>query len=167
MRTFAISLTAALALALPLTACGGDTTASSTSDTTTTTAPTTTDGSTTAASAAPYDIAGTWTDTDVVGANSCGLSQPAPGSSRVTPGIEIRQSGRRITLTAPPNIAGTRTVARGAMADDGTMTLTGSDGPAEVTLRLQAHGNDEISGTSRVVASGCAYNFTNTLTRSR
>ena len=114
----------------------------------------------------PFNVAGTWTDTDVVGVNSCGLSEPAAGSSRVTPGIVIEQDGNRITLTAPPNILGTRTVARGTMALDGTMILTGSDGGATIRLDLRAVSDDLINGTSQVVADGCNYNFSNSLVRS-
>jgi hypothetical protein len=114
---------------------------------------------------APFNLAGTWTDTDTVGSNSCGLPNPAPGSSRVTTGIVIEQDGNRITLTAPPNILGTRTVARGTLAADGSMTLAGSDSGSTITLNFRAVSDNEISGTSQVVAGGCTFNFSNQLVR--
>ena len=114
----------------------------------------------------PFDIAGTWTDTDVVGENSCGLPEPTPGSSRVTPGIVIEQDGNRITLTAPPNILGTQTVARGTMALDGSMILVGDDAGSTIRLDLRAVSDGLINGTSQVVTDGCTYNFSNSLVRS-
>ena len=113
----------------------------------------------------PFNVAGTWTDTDVVGANTCGLALPTPGSSRVTPGIVIEQRGDQIELTGPPNILGTRTIASGTMETDGTMVLTGTDGDSTITLNFRATSDDMITGTSQVVAGGCTYNFSNSLVR--
>ena len=137
---------------------GGGATGSGSTDTSTAT--TATDSA-----SAPFNVAGTWTDTDVVGSNTCGLSLPAPGSSRTTAGIVIAQSGDQITLTSPPNILGTQTVATGTMQSDGTMVLTGSDGDAAITLNFRATSDNAISGTSQVVVGGCTYNFSNTLVR--
>ncbi len=113
----------------------------------------------------PFNVAGTWTDTDVVGANTCGLALPTPGSSRVTPGIVIEQNGDQITLTSPPNVLGTQTIATGTMESNGTMVLTGNDGGSSITLNFRATSDDAISGSSQVVAGGCTYNFTNSLVR--
>ncbi len=121
--------------------------------------------STAPSTGATYTVDGTWTDTDVVVGNSCGLPQPAPGTSRTTPGIVIEQSGSSITLTAPPNVAGTQTIVNGTMETDGSMVLTGSDSGATITLDFTATSDDRISGSSQVVADGCTYNSTNTLVR--
>jgi hypothetical protein len=155
---------------LLLAACGGGSSdnetdtgggSSGTSGTDASTPTTTTDDS----PSVPFNVAGTWTDTDLVGSNSCGLALPAPGSSRVTPGIVIEQTGDQVTLTSPPNILGTRTVATGQMQSDGNMVLTGNDGGSTITLNFRATSDNTITGTSQVVAGGCTYNFSNSLLR--
>ncbi len=114
---------------------------------------------------AGFEIAGTWTDTDVVGENSCGLPQPAPGTSRVTEGIVITQVEGMVTLTAPVNIMGTQTVASGTLAADGSMILTGTDSGSTATLTYQALSDSEITGVSQVDTGSCIFNFTNSLVR--
>lgn len=161
---------AVLVLSLMLAACGGgeddEAESGGGSSGVGTSAPVTSDPTAAEGISVPFDVSGTWTDTDVVGNNSCGLSVPAPGSSRTTEGILIEQEEDRVTLTGPPNILGIRTTATGFMQDDGVMVLSGSDGDASITLDLQATSDDAIAGTSQVVTGGCTYNFSNSLVRS-